>query len=109
VTDNSQGQQNGAGPYSSIPPRQLPPLGYQQAPVQPGMHHYAQNQPGLDPLQQYPPATAMYSNYTHSSSYPHNQQQNIYQPRQTNPHTGAEETDADAEPDPDVAGAYTHN
>lgn len=107
MTDSSQGQQNGSGPYNSIPPRQLPPLGYQQAPVQPGIHHYAQNQTGLDPLQQYPPA--IYTNYTHSSSYPHNQQQNIYQPRQTNPHTGAEETDADAEPDPDVPAAYTHN
>jgi len=101
---------NNSGQYGNVPPRQLPPLAYQQPPVQPGMHHYAPGQGNIDPLQQYPNTATMYANYPQTSAYPQTQSQPMYQPRQAPLHSGNEETDADAEPDPDVpATSFNHN
>ncbi|KAI9786192.1 MAG: hypothetical protein M1839_007602 [Geoglossum umbratile] len=84
---------------------QLPPIGYQPAPagqVPPG--HYQAPPGGIEQIQQYG-NNQLYQNYPQS---PYGQGHQMYQQRQT-PLQGNEETDADAEPDPDVpAGNYQH-
>ncbi|KAF3901910.1 hypothetical protein ABW21_db0204913 [Orbilia brochopaga] len=99
--------QTASGQYNNVPQqRQLPPPGYSQPPMQPGMHHYAQATSGLDPLQRFnPPTASMYAGYPHGA-YGHPPNHHIYQSRQP---PGAEEPDADADADPDVPNAsYTH-
>ncbi|KAF3082406.1 hypothetical protein TWF569_003084 [Orbilia oligospora] len=97
-----------SGQYNNVPQqRQLPPPGYSQPPMQPGMHHYTQQAAGnLEQLQRFNPPTAnMYGAYSHGA-YAHAPSHHLYQPRQP---PGAEEPDADADADPDVPSAsYTH-
>ncbi|KAI9826119.1 MAG: hypothetical protein M1832_000568 [Thelocarpon impressellum] len=83
---------------------QLPPIGYtpgaQAGQVQQG--HYPAQPNGIEQMQQYS-NNPLYSNYPQS---PYGQGNQMYQQRQT-PLLGDPETDADAEPDPDVpSGNY---
>lgn len=96
-----------SGQYNGVPQqRQLPPPGYSQPPLQPGMHHYTQNPATMETLQRFNPTTAgIYGAYPHGA-YGHGTTQHIYPSRQP---PGNEETDADADADPDVPNAsYTH-
>lgn len=92
--------------YPAIPPRQLPPIGYQAQGVS-SVPHYAQPSSGIDTMQPYAPAGPLYPPYN-GTPYNHSQGSTIYTPpRQQPSQANAGEVDADAEPDPDVpSGGY---
>ncbi|KAI9764714.1 MAG: hypothetical protein M1840_008106 [Geoglossum simile] len=94
-------QASSASTYTPGVRPQLPPIGFQPGQVPPG--HYQAPQSGIEQIQY--GNNQLYQNYPQS---PYGQGNQMYQQRQT-PLQGSEETDADAEPDPDVsAGNYQH-
>jgi transcription factor CON7 len=97
-------QASSASTYTPGIRPQLPPIGYQ--PAQAGQvpsGHYQAPPSGIEQMQY--GNNQLYQNYPQS---PYGQGNQMYQQRQT-PLQGNEETDADAEPDPDVpAGNYQH-
>ncbi|KAL7276914.1 hypothetical protein RUND412_000058 [Rhizina undulata] len=102
-----QAQPAAATQYTSAIPqqRQLPPIGYQAGTVPAGVHYPAPpSTTGMDPMQQYQ-QPQMYGSYP-QSPYAPPPPQTIYPPQRQAPvQNNAEETDADAEPDPDVTTA----